>query len=439
MKRLWLVLMIIMGLVSGVVAQDNVNLQYGESIVGEFTADTSVVPVTFTGSVGDVIYVSALNNLVPVSITLRSPTGGQLAIAESNYLDNIELGTDGDYTIEFIRPEWSVDEGEFVAHLGLYTIETLTAEGENSLIFDGELSAAGAIQIIEADMTEGDIVTATLFGANVGMDVITPEGDIIAAEGVYNDPMIPLFQFPTTGTYRIQLITSEPEGTEISLHLYRHDLIPVTTNVPMIGEINEDLPVVFAFEAQAGKLWDLNAILPETGDKTLAIYQFDGRPLWQTQLYRDNGSGPKGQPRIRPFIPDTDDTYYVALWYDDWNTDYATYNYELVVSPSTILGLPNNSPIIGEVTEVSGIAQYVYTGVAGDRIRVTFRKTSEAGDMALTIYSTEDEIVTFMARNSTITSFDITLPMDGTYEFVVRNAAYDTTTVLGFEIMVEPQ
>lgn len=438
MKKIWIILMLCAGIVSGASAQDSYTLSYGESLLSEFTADVSLVTAEFEGNAGDVIYVSALNNIVPVEITLLSPTGGQLAFVEDAYLDNIELGSDGRYTIEFVRPEWSDDAGEFVAHLGQYAIENMTAADDNSLIYSDLMTDAGAVQVIEFDMSAGDMVTMTVFGATIGFEIFAPDGDSLLFEGIYNDPSIPLYRFPATGTYRLNLITAEPGGTQVDVLFYRHDVIPVTTNEAMTGQVEEGLPTVFAFDAVAGKMWDFNATLPEDGDKFMAIYQFDDRPLWQTQIYADQGSGPNGQPRIRPFIPQMDDTYYIALWYDDWNTEYERYDYELMVNPSTVLSLPNNSPIIGDVTPDSGVAQYAYTGKAGDRIRVTFRKTSESGELALTVLSSEDEVLTFMGRNSTVSSFDITLPLDGTYEFVIRNASYDTSTTLGFEIMVEP-
>lgn len=438
MKQLWILLVICFGLVFGVVAQDSTSISYGETFLGEFTADISTVSVTFEGTTGDVIYVSAIDSIVPVGIRLLSPSGGQLIFVDGPYLDNVELSTDGQYTIVFERPEWSQDEGEFVTHLGQFVVNTMQQDGENGSLFEDYLEDAGAVRIIEVAMNEGDVITAGLYGADVGMEIWSPEGEGLLFEGIFDDPYVPLFRFPTTGTYRIKIITAEPGGTDISLFIYRHDVIPATTNDPMTGQLEEDIPVVFAFDVVAGKMWDLNAILPENGESALAIYVFDDRPQWESQIYFDDGSGPNGQPRIRPFIPQADGTYYVALTYDNWDSEFATYTYELAINPSTVLSIPNNSPITGEVTEESGVAQYAYTGKAKDRIRILFRKTSTEGELALIVTSQEDQIVNFMGRNTSVSSFDITLPLDGTYEFVIYNASYDTTTSLGYEIIVEP-
>jgi len=438
MKHLWIFVIICLGLTMSVLAQEGSTISYGESFVGEFTEETSVVTVSFEGSPGDVIYVSALNNFVPVEITLFSPSGGQLAFVDDAYLENIELGSDGQYSIEFIRPEWSEDVGEFVAHVGLYTVERLPIEDDNTLAYEGFLEDAAAVQVLEVDMNADDIATVNVFGANMSLSIDTPSGENLIFEGVYDDPDVPLFQFPETGTYRISLLTAEPGGTEVSLFLYRHNKVDVTTGEAMTGQLEEDLPVVFAFDTVAGKMWDLNAILPEDGDRFLAIYRFDGRPYWQTQIYSDVGSGPNGQPRIRPFIPQSDGTYYIALWYDNWDTDYELYEYRLEVIPSTVLSLPNGSPLTGDITEQTGSVKYAYTGKAGDRLRVTFRNTGDEGAMSLTILSSEDEVLTFTGRDADVSQFGITLPLDGTYEFIISNLAYDTATTLSYEIMVEP-
>ena len=277
------------------------------------------------------------------------------------------------------------------------------------------------------------------YGATVGMIIESPEGEIVISDGMYNDPQVPLYQFPMTGTYTITLMTGEPGGTDIGFWIFKREPIPVTTNESTIVEIEEGLPTVFAFDTPAGKMWDINATLPQNGDRFLAIYQFDGeRAPWEAQIDRDEGNGPDGQPRIRPFIPTDDGTYYLALWYDDYSTEYEVYEAELIVSPSTLLSIAKGSPITGEINSETGAAQYAYTAKAGDEILVTFTKLSDEGELSLSIYSSEDEVITFMGRNATRSTFSIELPLDGFYEFVIRNASYDESSTLAYELLVEP-
>ncbi len=439
-KYLLLILALCTALISNMLyAQDEATIAYGESYIGTFTDEAPSLTLGFDGMAGDVIYINVLDNIVAVEFALISPTGGQIAISDNSYISNIELTSEGRYTIVFTRPDWSDSEGDFIAHLGRYTIENLSAEnGGQTQFYEGNLPDAAATKTLQVDMTEGDMVTIIFYGANVGMTVNAPDGTEILSDGMYNDPEISLYRLPLTGTYTIFLVTAEEGGTDIGFYIFKHEVTTVTSNVPVNGTIYEDLPLVFAFDSVAGKKWDINAVLPQNGGSRLAIFRFDGRPYWESFLFVDEGSGPNGQPRIRPFIPEEDATYYIALWHDNWETEYEEYNFELIVSPSTLLSLPNNSPIVGEVNRDTGVAQYAYVGKTDQRIRIKVTNLDSEGVLALNIYSSEDEVVTFIGRNADSASFDITLPFDGTYEFVVDNASYDDSTTLRYEILIEP-
>lgn len=428
--------LMMVGMVS---AQDNLDIiEMNSSYVGEFTSDQSSVTVGFDGQMGDVIYIVALDNFVPVEFVLYSPNGGQLALSDNTLIRNIELGSAGRYTVQFTRPEWSEDEGEFTAFIGHYELASMGIEDEGAtLSYNGNLSDVGALRQVQAEMTEGELATIQVFGANVGLTVQAPDGEFLVFEGVYDDPLVPLFQFPTTGTYIITVQTVEPAGTDISLYIYRHDPLEVAINEPIAGQLEENLPAVFAFESPADKMWDINASLPLNGDGFLGVYQFGDRETWETMIEADYGSGPDGQPRIRPFIPVEDGTYYFALWYDDWDTDYEAYDFELMVSPSTLLSIPNNSPITGEITNDTGDAQYAYSGKAGDQITVSINRLSDEGVISMAIYSAEDEVVTFTGRNASSGRFEVELPLDGIYQFVIFNASYEESSTLKYEILVE--
>lgn len=439
-KYLLLILALCTALIPNVLyAQDEATIAYGESYIGTFTDVVSSLTVGFDGMTGDVIYINALDNIVPVEFTLFSPTGGQIAISDNTYIGNIELTSEGRYTVVFTRPEWSSDEGDFTAHLGRHVIESLLIENDGqTLFYEGSLDGIAARKTLQVDMEEGELVTMIYYAPNGSITIAAPDGSDILSEGVYNDPDIPLYRLPMTGTYTVSLVTAEAGGAYIAFYLFTHEVITVTSNVPINSKIYEDLPLVFAFDSVAGKKWDINATVPENGDSRLAIYQFNGGPYWESILFMDYGSGPNGQPRIRPFIPEDDATYYIALWHDNWETEYEEYDSELIVSPSTVLSLPNNSPIVGEVNRDTGVAQYAYVGKTDQRIRVKLKNLDSDGVLALNMYSSEDEVVTFVGRNSNSASFEVTLPFDGTYEFVVDNVSYDDSTTLRYEILIEP-
>lgn len=441
MKR-WILIFVMCVLVTSLgFAQSELDdsLSYGESRIGEFTNEDATYTLGFDGAVGDVIYIAALDDIVAVEFTLFSPSGGQLAQSENALIQNIELGVDGLYTIEFVRPEWSESEGEFTAHLGRYVLEPLVVEDEGlTLWYEGILSDAGALQAFHVDFEEGELVTVFAYGANSTITIQSPTGEFLLFEGGYDDPEIPLFFMPTAGTYTITVQTLETGGTELGFYLYKHEPQVISVNEPISDELEENFPEVFVFDSPAGKMWDINATVPQNGEGFLAVYRFDGRDYWATQIEVDWGTGPDGQPRIQPFIPSDDGIYHIALWYDDWGTDYEIYDYELVVSPSTLVSIVNNSLLTGEINNTTGNARYAYRGIAGDMIRVTYRKLSGDGGLALGIYSTEDEVVTFSGRTASSGSFEVELPLDGFYEFSIWNSSYDEMSVLKYEILVEP-
>lgn len=441
MKRLILFFVMCLLVVSTTSAQGEPDefIAYDESRMGEFTNDDPTFTVGFEGAVGDVIYITALDQFVPVEFTLLSPNGGQLAQSDNTLIRNIELGSDGLYIIEFARPNWSEAEGEFIAHLGIYETESLNIEDDGwTLSYEGEFSDVGALQQFEVAFEEGELVSMILYSTNGAITMQSSTGEFILFEGIYDDPQIPLYRFSTTDTYTLTIQTSEPGDTEFGFYLFKRDSIALAVNEPIVAELDEGLPSVFTFESPAGKMWDINAILPQNGERFIALYQFDGRDYWAAQLEVDWGSGPDGQPRIQPFIPSDDGIYHIAVWYDDWETEDAVYNVELVVSPSTLLSIPNDSPITGEIRNETGSALYGYRGKAGDVIRITYRRLSDDGDLFLAIYSVEDEVISFTGRNARSGSFEVELPLDGFYEFTIQNVSYDEMSVLEYEILVEP-
>ena len=441
MKRLILFFVMSLLVMNRVAAQNEIDdfLTYGESRMGIVTNDQPTFTLGFEGVAGDLIYIAALEESVPVEFTLFSPGGGQLAQSDDALIKNLELGTDGLYTIEFARPEQSDEDGTFIAFLGLYEIKSLNVENEGwTLYYEGNLADTGALQQFEVDFEEGELVSMDLYAANSQIMVQSSTGEYILFEGTFDDPQIPLYRFPATDTYTLTVQTVEPGGSDFAFVVFRYEPIAITANEVLSGKLEESFPSTFTFETPAGKMWDINATLPLNGDRLLALYQFDGREYWEAQLITDEGSGPNGQPRIQPFIPDEDGTYLIALWYDDWDTEGELYDYELSVSPSTLLSIPNKSPISGEINNETGATLYAYQGNAGQIIRVTFRRLSGDGDLALSIYSEEDEVATFMGRNATQSSFELELPLDGFYQFVIRNASYDEQSVLTYEVLVEP-
>ena len=111
-----------------------------------------------------------------------------------------------------------------------------------------------------------------------------------------------------------------------------------------------------------------------------------------------------------------DGTYYVALFYNNYDEQEEDYDFTLNYSPSTLLSLAPGSRINDVANSETGDIQYGFMGQAGQLIRVTLDRTSpNEGGLGLNIYSSEDEVITYMGRESKHASFDIQLPLDGFY------------------------
>ena len=131
MRRFILIFMVSILTLSAISAQDDMTIAYGDSYVAELTNTSPSFNLGFDGVAGDVIYIHVLDN-VPVEFQLMAPNGGLLAQAENSMIRNLTLGIDGRYTIEFVRPDWSEDEGEIIVRLDRFVIESLNEEDGDS-------------------------------------------------------------------------------------------------------------------------------------------------------------------------------------------------------------------------------------------------------------------------------------------------------------------
>lgn len=440
MRRiLWLLLGMCVLLVQVASAQDLTGV-YGESILLSLNNDTPSVNVSFEGNAGDTIYIVTVDDFVSNDFQLLSPSGGLLAQSDSypngSIIQNIELGASGMYTVAVSRPQGSEDEGEVILLIDRLQVNTFNFD-RGDLSFEDRLPDAGALREFRYDMDAGDAMTVYLYGVNSSFTIIAPSGEVIVYEGIYNDPNAPLVHYPETGTYKLVVQTIEPGGTDFGLYAVKRDVTPLNVNEPFNGTISGELPEVFSFEATAGKMWEITAQLPEFGEKFLGIYKFDNREYWETLIANDSGSGAGGQPRIRPFIAPEDGTYYIALFYQDWNDEFAEFDFTLNYNPSTLLSLAPGTPIVDVVNSETGDVQYGFMGQAGQLVRITLQKLSDEGGLGLNVYSVEDEVIVYMGRESRQATFDVALPLDGFYEFVIRNSSYDFFSTLEYSILIE--
>jgi hypothetical protein len=101
----------------------------------------------------------------------------------------------------------------------------------------------------------------------------------------------------------------------------------------------------------------------------------------------------------------------------------------VTLSPSSLLRLTPGTQFTGVVSPDTGNQIYLYEGTAGERLALTLERTSKDGALGLQIVSSEDEVAVFYGRNADSLQIEITLPLNGRYQFTVSNVAYDESAM----------
>ena len=282
---------------------------------------------------------------------------------------------------------------------------------------------------------KGDLFAYETFGATLGVFVFAPSGDLFTQENFYDSPRDPLNRLPENGEYTLILQTLNPDPTEYAIAFGQPEPIPIVIGEPFSGTFLESDGALFSFEAVSGKPVEINAELPP-GDNSMALITLDAEFDWERLLFVDPGSGPNGNPRIQTFDPPQDGIYYIGLSINDNTPGNAEIDYTISVTPDTILSIAPGVEVTGAVSPDTGDVIYSYVGTAGQEIQVTITQTSEEGGIFLGIFGEVDEVLTFGSRDADSATFDLELPFDGNYAFVIRNIAYEANT-LEYSLLVE--
>lgn len=420
-------------------AQDAIEIAIGESVTVNLSSSATTQSYAFEATAGDVLYIATVEFEVPTEIRVFGPGGGILAESIStpsgSLVESLNIESDGRYIMAVSRPSWSQEEGEVFLIVDHRQFEAITLE-DNEFAHEGYLPGIAALHQFSVTFNAGDLIHVRLYASSSNFTLVSPSGQPYNT-GFYDDSSIGLMQMKESGEYKAYVQTAYNEGVEYSLSIDLVEADPITSNTPIKTVVGDTFPRVFTFDAVAGKMWDISADVPLDGSRYLQVFRFENRELWESEVARDDGTGPGRQARIRPFIAPEDGTYYIVLWYDDEDSDYNEHEATINVSPSTLISIAPGSELRGESNSETGMVQYHYAGTAGQKIHLTFTRLSEAGGLALTLVSSEDEVFTFSGRNATSAAFDIELPLDDNYQFFIRNVSYDSTSNLQFSLLLE--
>jgi hypothetical protein len=439
MRKLMLLGIVMLGMGAVAQAQDVLTLSAGEPVTISISG-TETVSAIYEGTAEEQVYitVTGAERGIEARVNVLGPNGGVVAervqIGDRGWVLPFTIPETGRYTIAVQREEFSDFTGD--ATLLLDTITVPATELNETLT--GSLDQALALAAFTFEAEPNTLFGYRLICTNECTFVMLPSDPAAEAilAGYFSERLFqPILLLPTGGTYTVY-IQNATADTDYSLELFEHDPTPLSVNEPITGSIDSDQALIFAFESAAGKVWQVNGTFGLGGDRGIEIYRFENRPSWDVIVGRDYGTGPEGNPRITQFAAPEDGRYYVALYWRS-NEAASSTDYTLNLSPDTLKQLAPGTTFTGELTAEGGQENYLYSGKAGDKIRITIERTSDTGSLNLRVVSEVDEVVVYYERGSTRAQFDITLPVDGRYQFTLSDVAYEVS-VLGYAITLEP-
>ncbi|MCL4254542.1 MAG: hypothetical protein KJ043_12290, partial [Anaerolineae bacterium] len=277
------------------------------------------------------------------------------------------------------------------------------------------------------DVTAGTLFRYSTTGTSLGVSVLDPNGELLVFTGTYDSPLLMLGQFTQTGQHLVIISTDIPAGLDYGIFLELVEPTPLVAGTSVTGSRQIGDPPVFSFQSPAGKAWELNAIMPQDGDRRMFIAQLEGRFFWDVIIAGDVGSGANGNPRIAPFIAPADATYYVWLEFSSYS-NASSYDYEMLLSSTTILSLAPDVELTQSITPETGAQTFIYsTATENERVELDIRRISDVGDVWLQVLSPTDEVINFFGRGFNGGTFDMTLPIAGVYRFIVNDISYAPT------------
>ncbi|MAU09984.1 MAG: hypothetical protein CL607_09205 [Anaerolineaceae bacterium] len=349
-------------------------------------------------------------------------------IAQSYGMDDLSFTLpqtyNGNVYLRAGRQEW-VDQGGELSVL-VQTVDTQpipfgevvtsTLPTENHLAFYGFQASTGQLIQYGSDCDECGIV------------IFQQDGKYFDDTGVYENPGAYLAQIPIDGTYTLMLSSPRP-NMEYELEVGLVEPQPLVSGQPMNAAIGEE-PAYFSFESSADKAWVISTDLPDTGGRELrVVYLGDERPLWESVVAFDQGSGPNGNARIAPFVAPEDGIYYVMAFYFDYSGVGAAVNGTILLQPSSLLSLAPGLSLQGEITPDSGPVTYLYEGTTGEVINLALERLSGEAGLSLDVIGPEDEIVRMGGLNAIRFQPTLVLPVDGTYRIIVSAVTYEQPAI----------
>jgi len=422
--RIGIVLLLILGVVQIVVAQEG-NLTLNDPLVLSFNDNQSAYNFGIDLQEGET-YAFQLVADFTLELQIFDPNGVGVTNTQVNPLGKvITASATGVHRFSLTRPDWVESSGYVTLQISAITVQFVSNDDISI-----SLPTEGRVTVFDFEAQAGDDYLWFFEGENLRYQIINPDGTELMGDGTYDNPgqfMQPIIQ---TGTHRAIVQTLAPDGTEVTASIRNINAMPITSGETIEGTSPVGDAVYFTFDSAMGKLWQLDAVLPDNGSRRLQLLTPDEAVnWWERQMIYDDGSGANGQPRIAQFEAYRDGDIIAVLTFDPWDESVTEFAYSLTLTPDSRLNLAPDNTFSGEISPETGSVNYEFTGKAGDIVEIDIQRTSDVGALAISIFSPEDEIVNFNSRDVIRELVQIQLPVDGTYLVFMNNFDYEPTTM----------
>ncbi|QPC82826.1 hypothetical protein G4Y79_00170 [Phototrophicus methaneseepsis] len=325
----------------------------------------------------------------------------------------------GDVLIRAGRQEWVDTGGEMTILVQVASIRGLITDE----VLTRHLDTGNELGVYVAEVAEGQLVSYGLSCEECGITVIQPDGQIFDSAGLYRDPGAYLAQLHWGGKYTF-IVEAPPQGMDYELTYREIEPLILAPETPVSIEMGLQ-PTILAFESAGGKAWEIASSLPATGGRELRVMAFDAqRPLYESTLAGDQGSGPDGNARIEPFVAPQDGTYYVLAFYYDYSGLDVPAEGTVTLRPVSLRSLVPDIALDGDVTAASGPVTYLYEGQSGEIITLDVLHTGGPSGLGVDVIGPSDDVMRMGGLNVLSVNTMLELPEAGTYRIIVNAVTY---------------
>nr|MCU0481058.1 hypothetical protein [Anaerolineae bacterium] len=167
-------------------------ISFGESVVGEITAVQPTVTYSFEGREGDVIYFYISPASLDQSFYGRLFDANSNIVAETTgfpFVHNVVLPATQTYTLLIGNNDNQT--GSFQVLVDFYQPTPIVLDTALS----GNLASSAQLDFYTIDAIQGQLFRYSTTGAQLGVSIFDPLGELYAFEGTYDSPLMMLAQF----------------------------------------------------------------------------------------------------------------------------------------------------------------------------------------------------------------------------------------------------